>query len=408
MQYQVNRRSTMKRSPTGLLAVVIVSVATFVPALAHAQTFQTLYTFPGGQDGQYPWSLIFTPNGTLIGTATDSVCQCSIIFSLSPEEKETVLLQFEHNPELEGATPEGYVLSSNANVLYGDASYGGNYEGACQYFGCGEVFGVDLGTGKGRLLHQFTQSPDGAYPGANLAIDPAGNIYGLTSSGGIDYNGTVFEMSPAGAEKILYSFGNAPDGIDPSWGPIRNSAGNLFGVTINGGDGPCNDGTPGCGTVFEVTPEGKETILYNFQAGADGEYPWYVTADSSGNLYGISRTEASPSITKAIWEVDESGVFSIAYDGSFAKEITWFILGPSGTFYGIANGGDPSCGSSGCGRIFKLTPTGGGNGTVEILHTFHVTDGSDPISLLWRDGALYGSTGTGGSTNDGIIFKLVP
>lgn len=410
MQYQVvrvARHSTTKCYPAiALLVAVIVSLVTLTPAPAQAQTFTTLYTFSGGPDGKYPGNLVFTPSGNLIGTANGN-CPCSITFSLSPQGKETILQQFPTASNSNGETPQGYVLNSSGAVLFGDTSYGGNYE-ACPDIGCGVVFGIDLGTGGFKLLHEFTTSPDGAYPDANLALDSAGNIYGLTFGGGTDYNGTAFEINTAGVEKILYSFGNPPDGVAPGCGPVRESNGNLFGVTIYGGTGACGTEVPfGCGTVFEVTPAGKETILYNFTDGTDGKYPFYLIGDSSGNLYGLSKT-SSDLTTQGIFAVNAGGQFSMVYDGSSAAQIRSFILGPSGTFYAIANGGDSSCGPNGCGQVFKVSPTGGGEGAVEILHSFNGKDGAFPTSLILRDGALYGSTGGGGSTGDGTIYKIAP
>jgi uncharacterized repeat protein (TIGR03803 family) len=81
-----------------------------------------------------------------------------------------------------------------------------------------------------------------------LVFDKKGNLYGTTGQGGVYGNGTVFELTSKGREKILYSFGAQPnDGIIPQSGVIFDTTGNLYGTTPYGG-------LYGCGTVFKITP----------------------------------------------------------------------------------------------------------------------------------------------------------
>jgi uncharacterized repeat protein (TIGR03803 family) len=112
---------------------------------------------------------------------------------------------------------------------------------------------------------------DGAYPAGGLVQDAAGNFYGTTSSGGVPtkkcgYCGTVFKLDTAGNETVLHSFGKPGDGAMPQAGLIQDASGNLYGTTQKGG-------AYNFGTVFKVDTTGKETVLYSFAGGADGEYP---------------------------------------------------------------------------------------------------------------------------------------
>ena len=107
-------------------------------------------------------------------------------------------------------------------------------------------------------MHAFKGSPDGATPNESLTLDDKGNIYGTTSFGGdMTCNGgyscgTVFELDTSGRETVLHAFaGGAKDGEVPYGGLVRDSAGNLYGTTVSGGEGPCNQG---CGVVFKLTP----------------------------------------------------------------------------------------------------------------------------------------------------------
>ena len=140
------------------------------------------------------------------------------------------------------------------------------------------------------------------FPGSNpvpvgpLAVDAAGDLFGVTESGGSGF-GQVFELTPGPKglqESTLYSFagGGAGDGDSPSGGLIFDSAGNLYGVTKAGGSLAGNCSPYGCGTVFQLSPSSgswKETVLYSFTFGSDGSNPFgRLIFDGAGNLYGTT------------------------------------------------------------------------------------------------------------------------
>lgn len=81
---------------------------------------------------------------------------------------------------------------------------------------------------------------------SDLAIDSSGNLYGTTSNDGVNGVGSVFKLTPAGAESTIYSFKNSGDGAFPMAGLVMDSSGNLYGTTSLGG-------TNGGGTVFKIT-----------------------------------------------------------------------------------------------------------------------------------------------------------
>jgi uncharacterized repeat protein (TIGR03803 family) len=110
--------------------------------------------------------------------------------------------------------------------------------------GCGVVFKLDT-TGTETVLHTFTAGADGAEPDAGLIRDSAGNFYGTTYLGGINGNGVVFKLDTTGTETVLYSFTGGADGGSPAAGLIRDSAGNLYGTTYEGG-------TSDAGVVFKL------------------------------------------------------------------------------------------------------------------------------------------------------------
>jgi len=146
------------------------------------------------------------------------------------------------------------------------------------------------------VLHSFgADSSDGTNPSGSLIMDKEGNLYGTTSGGGANADctlnggcGTVYKLTPAGKENVLYSFGGYPvDGSSPEAGLALDDKGNLYGTTSNGGNEICYNET--CGTAFELSPARKETVLYNFGNSSDGQNPWSsLILDSKGDLYGTT------------------------------------------------------------------------------------------------------------------------
>jgi uncharacterized repeat protein (TIGR03803 family) len=102
---------------------------------------------------------------------------------------------------------------------------------------------------------------------------------------------------PSGNLIVLHSFTGGSDGAFPGLGSlIADAAGNLYGMTVEGGGSGCVNQVPvpGCGTVFEVTPSGTETVLHSFTGGSDGAGPHAglsagrLVADAAGNFYGTT------------------------------------------------------------------------------------------------------------------------
>jgi uncharacterized repeat protein (TIGR03803 family) len=141
------------------------------------------------------------------------------------------------------------------------------------------------------VLHSFgATSTDGIYPNG-LILGTNGNLYGTTISGGTtsSFSGTFFEITLGGAETVLYSFGaTRADGMYPN-DLIPGADGNFYGTTHSGGANTCLETPNSCGTAFEITPEGVETVLYTFGAtSADGIYPDGLVLATDGTLYGTT------------------------------------------------------------------------------------------------------------------------
>ena len=165
---------------------------------------------------------------------------------------------------------------------------------------------------KESVLYSFQGgNSDGALPVGKIVFDSSGNLYGATTQGGgqcvPSQCGTVYQLSPPAKngdpwiETVRYIFRGfnqgGTDGSLPAGGLVMDSSGNLYGTTAYGGTGNCVLlGTKvGCGTVYELSPPQQqggawtETILYSFQGGNDGYFPWgNLVFDKKGNLYGTT------------------------------------------------------------------------------------------------------------------------
>lgn len=215
---------------------------------------------------------------------------------------------------------------------------------------------------------------------------------------------------------VIYTFAGAPnDGSMPLAGLITDGVGNLFGTTAQGGNGGCVEAgaTIGCGTVFELSfsqrgSTWKETVLYNFQRGADGETPsGPLVFDSQRNLWGTTAFGGA---------YGQGTVFELipGLGGQWTKSIVYSFKGGSdgasprgnlifdrkGNLYSttVQGGGSNAC-SGGCGTVFELSPSSGGTWTETVLYAFTSgLDGAYPYAGLAMDtaGNLYGTTYQGG------------
>jgi uncharacterized repeat protein (TIGR03803 family) len=168
----------------------------------------------------------------------------------------------------------------------------------------------------------------------------------------------------------------------------------------------------GCGTLFKITPRGTLTTLYNFcsQSGcADGQIPvGPLVQGTDGNLYGTTGaggTGPCSSGCGTVFKITPSGALTTLHsfdltDGDGPNG--GLIQATDGNFYGTTSSGgtnNSNCNSGSCGTVFKMTPTG----TLTTLYRFDYTDGANPEAALIQanDGNFYGTT-------SGTIFKITP
>ena len=249
-----------------------------------------LHSFTGGDDGKSPYAGVIRDSaGNLYGTTGSGGAGCpspgcGVVYKLDTARNLTVLYAFTGGAD--GGFPTGSLTGDSAGNLYGTTNGGGN---TCN---CGVVFKLDR-SGNETVLYTFTGT-DGDGPQAGVIRDSAGNLYGTTDFGGTDGYGVVYKVDASGRETVLYDFTDGADGANPYAGVIRDSAGNLYGTTLYGGNVaacPATFFTPaGCGVVFKLDTAGNETALYSFTGGADGSVPVAgVIRNPAGILFGTTE-----------------------------------------------------------------------------------------------------------------------
>ena len=311
-------------------------------------------------------------------------------------------------------------------------------------------------TGPEKVVYAFSGGTDGRYPDSGLTTGGDGNFYGTTTYGGANDLGTVFKITSEGVHTVLYSFTGGPgDGQNPASGLELGNDGAFYATTTAGG-------AFGSGTFYEITLDGKETMLYSFGGNGSGATPQGLTLVSrrqflrnhylwrrqqSGTVYRITPTGAqtvlysfanrldgqSPAaglagvmVTVICMELPSMAeriiwgtIFRIAPDGAGYAHLYSFAGGPTdgqypgvklrhvsdGTLWGSTGGG----GANGLGTMFRYDPS---SGAISIMHSFAGApdDGSQPSCRLrvGNDGNLYGATFYGGSFDLGTLFQITP
>jgi len=367
-------------------------IAALVLAPGQAPASEIVLHRFSGLDGSSPYAgVVGDSSGNLYGTTYyGGTAGAGVVFKLDASHNETVLYSFTGGAD--GANPFAGVIRDSSGNLYGTAAAGGSA-------GVGVVYKLDT-TGKQTVLYTFLGGVDGAYPQAGVIRDSAGNLYGTTISGGAAGAGVVYKVDTGGNETVLYSFKGYPDGQMPEAGVIRDSAGNLYGATFWGG-------TAAAGMVYKLDAKGNETVLYNFTGGADGCYPYGgVIRDSAGNLYGTTY-QGGTAGGGVVFKLDASGHESVLHTfGSGTDGYSpWagVVRDSAGNLYGTAFGG----GTGSQGIVYKLDTSD----QETVLYSFTGrADGGNPYGRVLLDSAgnLYGTANLGGKNDNGVIFKIKP
>ena len=396
----------------------ILAVLLTLTGAAWAVSTSQIYSFAGGNDGEYlDTELVMDSAGNLYGTTVQGGIHGSgTVFRLSPSGSEwthTVLYNFTGGAD--GGEPyKGVTLDAQGN-LYGTAVTGGG--GSCEG-GCGVVYGLTNSGGvwTQSVIHAFTGGNDGSGPGSPVAFDKHGNLYGTTPTGGAKGFGVVYEMKP-GANgawnlSVIHTFTGGPDGLGGSASRLLlDAAGNIYGVNTVGG-------ANGFGNVYELSPSSagkwRFAVLYSFKDQPDGASPYGgVIFDKSGNLYGTTYYAGANDVgtvyklTHSNGSWSESVIYNFKGGSDGDSPISTLVTDAKGNLYGTtSDGGAAKCG---CGTIFKLVP--GGAWTESVVYRFPGTPSPGfAYNGMVSDGKgnFYGATVHGGTGNDGAIYHFIP
>jgi uncharacterized repeat protein (TIGR03803 family) len=402
----------MKRNSAFRFFGALACAGALYVSSASAATETVLYSFKGSSDGANPREKLISVNGTLYGTTFQggvegtancvSVYGCGTVFSITPNGTKTVLHAFRGGKD--GAYPRAKLISVNGK-LYGTTFLGGKYD-------VGTVYTVTP-NGTETVLYAFKGSSrgpvptDAAYPAAGL-INVNGTLYGTTFYGGRRGCGrfgcgTVFSVTAEGIETVLYAFEGGSDG-DAPYTNLINIHGTMYGTTLYGGGRGCLGGF-GCGTVFSVTPSGTENVLYAFKGGRDGDNPGARLAHIKGTLYGTT-TDGGSCNCGTVFSLARSGIERVLHSfkggGRDGAAPDAGLIKVNGTLYGTTSSG----GAFGEGAVFSITP----GGTEKLIYSFTGgSDGGEPIAgLLNLKGTLFGTTALGGAQDYGTVFSITP
>lgn len=311
-----------------------------------------------------------------------------------------------------GEGPVSNLVIENG-IVYGNTALGGV---GCFGFadGCGTLFQLDLATGAETVLHSFLFAPDGAYPETGPRyVD--GVFYGATQQGGADDGGSVYSYNPAtNTESVVVNF-NGGNGMNPGLGSLAAHHGIVYGVTSQGG-------TDNQGVIYKLdTATSKQTVLYNFIEGPSGYQPDAGILFHDGYLYGTTSAGGSQNESICHYGCGELYKFNLATktltvlfgftndrSGGFPYQET--LIYKDGALYGTTFSGGainkPNCvHSTGCGVVYKYDLA---SDRLSVLHRFSGgLDGNLPAGrLAYVRGDLYGTTIEGGIEDHGTVYKV--
>jgi uncharacterized repeat protein (TIGR03803 family) len=403
------------------LALACAAITFSLAVCAKAQTVDFLSQFTGNQG--HAITVIQGTDGNFYGAATNGAYNKGQIFRMTPDGDLTTI----HSFCAKTGCPDGSfadrspVLGSDGN-LYGVTSGGGNSTGS------GTFYKMTL-EGEITTLYDFCPNAgcaDGQGPGG-IFLASDGNFYGVTGAGGKFSQGTIFSISPAGTFKLLHTFcsqSNCADGGLPQFPPVQGIDGNFYGTAYVGGidnhgviyqitpagiykvlytfcgsqtSCPTGEnpmailgtttfgGTKGLGTVFEFTSKNEYKVVHSF-LGYDGSIPTSgLTLAGNGSLYGVTQAGGGPGVGN-IFKVTSAGVFKSIYvfrvDQGYDPFYSPF-QGTNGNLYGTtAYGPSPCC----YGMIYSLS-----DGISPLVQTVPVA-GKVGKQVIIRGNGLTGST----------------
>ena len=402
-----------------------------------SNSFTTLASFNGANGTSPRGTLTLDPAGNLYGVTSDGgASNYGTVFEILHGTTTITTVATFNNTTGIFPDPTGPLALDSGGNLYGITTFGGAY-------GDGTIFEIAQGTSTITTLLAFNGT-NGTQDLGDVVLDPSGNLFTATNSGGskgfgtlieiaqgtqavtvtnltdyvqpdltVDSNGNLYGAQGSNVFEILqgtttlatlYTFNGQTFGQGPRGGLILDSSGNIYGTTAQGTPANVN-----AGTVFEIA-HGTNTIStlasLNFN-GVTGQPSTGVVMDGNGNLYG-EVSEIYPA--GAVFEVPAKTNTAIAlatvspFGGSTYQSENGIVMDAAGNVFGTLGGGYyPGVGN---GSVYEIAQ---GSSVITLLASFNGTNGGVPMSGLTLDSAgnLFGTTASGGANNDGVVFEVV-
>jgi uncharacterized repeat protein (TIGR03803 family) len=306
-------------------------------------TLSTVHSFSNEAGGESPTGLALGLNGHLYGTTEfggqSSTCPtprmgCGTVFGFNANGTISTLHSFSG---ADGKYPVGGLTLGSDGNFYGTTK--GIIVRGTSY---GNVFKITP-TGVFTVLHAFSNT-DGANPAGPLVLGTNGNLYGTTTAGGTNGGGTVFMITTGGTLTTLHNFNPSSadgDGSSPVGALVQAADGNFYGTALLGGP-TCNGDVVDLGTIFLISPGGRTfQTVYDFcTAGGQGSNPdTGLVLGADGNFYGGASgiLLSSPVENATLFEITPKGVLTTLYNFSYSTNLT-LMQATNGTFYGTATG----------------------------------------------------------------------
>lgn len=352
-------------------------------AVGPPANYQTIVDFEGEfESAGGPFAgVTFGPDGNLYGSLTRGP-----IFEVTLGTNDIV-------PIVQQPTLAKVTFDSSGN-LYGTSGNSFIPVGMGEY-GLGQIFRVDAGSTTLATFASFDGN-NGASPFlGGVIFDTAGNLYGATSSGGVNNLGAVYEVAAGSNTITLLASFDGSNGAGPS-ALVMDSAGNLFGTTVTGGP---NDSA----TLFEIVAGTHDIVTLQTFGGANGTQPGTtLTLDDQGNLYGTTLTGGvSGGGTIFKFATDHTFTTLFSFSGTDGNQpFGGVLVDKAGNIFGTTNQG----GLYHNGTLFRLST----DNTLTTLVNFNREFGASPLGDLIADksGNIFGTTYEGGANDNGTVFKL--
>jgi uncharacterized repeat protein (TIGR03803 family) len=354
--------------------------------------YSKLFNF-NGTNSYYPTSYgALTTDGTwFYGTVAQGPATGGtggLLFKIKPDGEFAAIHRFETTTEREPQSS----LYFDGTYLYGTTYNSGSNNS-------GTIYKVMPDGSNYTILRAFTSADQN---GQYLYCTPVSDgtfLYGVTYAGGLNGKGVIFKIKPDGTGFAkLFDFDGTITGQNPR-GSLYYDGTYLYGTTSQGG-------LNSEGTIFKIKPDGTDfTKLLDCSSATIGSNPSSTLISDGTYLYGTMAT-GYPSGDGSVFRMLPDGTgFSVLHPFTTqlgGRRINGDVLLKDNYLYGMTETG----GVNDEGTIFRLKTDGS---VFEKLHDFDEPDGRYPMSSLSTDGTyLYGTTRVGGVSGYGTVFKLCP